>query len=110
MKFKESKTFKGSPEQYIKTPWNPTKEPKPTVMDKAEELKRNAKIYSSRVAELTGVNANLYVFTEGQLDEYAQQVSREAFKEGHNFAVECEKLGASGNIEIAFDVWQQKQK
>ena len=45
-----------------------------------EELKKY-KMHPDRVKELTGVKVELYVFTRGQIEEYAQQSIQEITEE-----------------------------
>ncbi len=108
MKFKESKTFKGSPKQYIRNPWNPTNEPKPTVMDKAEELRRLI------INDLyLNMEEDMATDTLERIDEYAQHVSREVAIEFREWLHENHwaNFSKGPKMEELFDkYWQQKQK
>ena len=40
-----------------------------------------------------------------RINELILESFKSPFKAGHDFAMDCEKLGADGNIDIAFKEW-----
>ena len=78
---------------------------------KAEELKQKAKMSTDRVKQLTGVKANLYVFTSSQLQQYADEVSREECIKYLEFVVDyCDEIIYGEQAESYYEAFKEQEE